>query len=38
MALKFCIWDVGQTIYPYRAEPLKIWLGENTQDLALLRI
>lgn len=37
MALKFCIWDVGQTIYPYRTDPLKIWLGENTQDLALWR-
>ena len=37
MAIKFCIWDVGQTIYPYRTDPLKIWLGENTQDLALWR-
>lgn len=35
MAIKFCIWDVGQVIYPYSLRPLDEWVGKNTADAAL---
>ena len=31
--IKYCIWDVGQTIYPYSLCPLDRWARKNTWDL-----
>lgn len=29
-AIKFCVWDVGKTIYPYTLEPLNQWARQHT--------
>lgn len=31
--IKYCIWDVGQTIYPYSLDPLDKWAREKTTDI-----
>ena len=31
--IKYCIWDVGQTMYPYSLEPLDEWAREKTMDI-----
>lgn len=28
--IKYCIWDVGQTMYPYSLDPLDKWVRERT--------
>lgn len=30
--MKFCIWDVGDTIYPYTLKPLEKWLYQNSSE------
>lgn len=35
MAIKFCIWDVGQVVYPYSLGPLNEWAVKNTSDPSL---
>lgn len=32
--IKYCIWDVGQTIYPFSLDPLYQWGLQHTQDKA----
>ena len=32
MSIKYCIWDVGQVIYPYTLEYLDKWALERTSD------
>ena len=33
MMIKYCIWDVGQTMYPYSLDPLDKWAREHTSNI-----
>ena len=35
--IKYCIWDVGNTIYPYSLRPLHRWAESSTLDLRYYR-
>ena len=30
--IRYCIWDVGKTIYDYSLEPLERWIAARTAD------
>ena len=30
--IRYCVWDVGKTIYDYSLEPLERWIAARTAD------